>query len=126
MVVVGVQRASLKEDEFVSCDEEGTMCFWSIQSTEAQERELAKGKVILKKKKAHLGAGRLGRESRTGYTLIEGGGGVVDKVVSMGMGRCPHATSGNPRDLEGGNSTPSDVMSVLLSNDIEDSDENED
>ncbi|MPC89377.1 Protein IWS1 [Portunus trituberculatus] len=28
-------------------------------------------------------------------------------------------TSGNPRDPEGGNSTPSDVMSVLLGNDIE-------
>ncbi|MPC95157.1 hypothetical protein E2C01_090354 [Portunus trituberculatus] len=36
------------------------------------------------------------------------------------------ATSGNPNDLEGGNGTPSDVMSVLLASDIEDSDENED
>ncbi|MPC76691.1 hypothetical protein E2C01_071115 [Portunus trituberculatus] len=36
------------------------------------------------------------------------------------------ATSGNPCDPEGGNSTPSDVMSVLLSSDIEDIDENED
>ncbi|MPC91647.1 hypothetical protein E2C01_086699 [Portunus trituberculatus] len=34
-------------------------------------------------------------------------------------------TSGNPSDPEGGNSTPSD-MSVLLGNDIEDSDEKED
>ncbi|MPC51485.1 hypothetical protein E2C01_045331 [Portunus trituberculatus] len=32
------------------------------------------------------------------------------------------ATSGNPRDPEGGNGTPSDVMSVLLSNDNENSD----
>ncbi|MPC31417.1 hypothetical protein E2C01_024706 [Portunus trituberculatus] len=36
------------------------------------------------------------------------------------------ATSGNPRDPEGGNGTPSDVMSVLHGKDIEDSDENED
>ncbi|MPC35480.1 hypothetical protein E2C01_028904 [Portunus trituberculatus] len=36
------------------------------------------------------------------------------------------ATSCNPRDPEGGNGTPSDVMLVLLDSDIEDSDENED
>ncbi|MPC48182.1 hypothetical protein E2C01_041950 [Portunus trituberculatus] len=36
------------------------------------------------------------------------------------------ATSRNPCELEGGNGTPSDVMSVLHGNDIEDSDENED
>ncbi|MPC75926.1 hypothetical protein E2C01_070326 [Portunus trituberculatus] len=40
--------------------------------------------------------------------------------------RKSRATSGNPRDPEGGNGTPSDVMSVLLGNDIENSDENED
>lgn len=38
--VVGVQRASAKKDEFVSCDEEGTVCFWSIQSEEAQKFNL--------------------------------------------------------------------------------------
>ncbi|MPC34057.1 hypothetical protein E2C01_027430 [Portunus trituberculatus] len=36
------------------------------------------------------------------------------------------ATSVNPRDLDGRNGTLSDVMSVLLGSDIEDSDENED
>ncbi|MPD02244.1 hypothetical protein E2C01_097815 [Portunus trituberculatus] len=36
------------------------------------------------------------------------------------------ATSRKPRDPEGGNSTPSDVMSMLLASNIEDSDENED
>lgn len=38
--VVGVQRASEKSDEFVSCDEKGTLFFWSIQSTETQKINL--------------------------------------------------------------------------------------
>ena len=37
------------------------------------------------------------------------------------------STSGNPRDPEGGSDTPSDVdMTLFLSSDIENSDENED
>ncbi|MPC47687.1 hypothetical protein E2C01_041441 [Portunus trituberculatus] len=35
-------------------------------------------------------------------------------------------TSGKPHDPEGGNGTLSNVMSVLLNSDIENSDENED
>ena len=33
-----MQRASAKEDEFVSCDEAGTVCFWSIEAKKAQVR----------------------------------------------------------------------------------------
>ncbi|MPC30814.1 hypothetical protein E2C01_024082 [Portunus trituberculatus] len=43
--------------------------------------------------------------------LREAGGGRMSGV---------EATSGNPHDPEGGNGTPSDVMSVLLGSDIED------
>lgn len=32
MQVVGVQSASAKKDEFVSCDEGGTVCFWSTDA----------------------------------------------------------------------------------------------
>lgn len=35
--VVGVQSASAKEDEFVSCDEGGTVCFWSTDTKKEPE-----------------------------------------------------------------------------------------
>ncbi|KAG0711655.1 WD repeat-containing protein 75 [Chionoecetes opilio] len=39
--VVGVQRSSAREDEFVSCDEAGTVCFWSMQTKEAKKFNLS-------------------------------------------------------------------------------------
>ncbi|MPC51047.1 hypothetical protein E2C01_044884 [Portunus trituberculatus] len=55
------------------------------------------------------------------------GGGSVTQLEPAGQWFNVYVvTFGNPRDLEGGNGTPNDVMSVLLGSDIEDSDENED